>query len=81
MQAYAASRLACVLARALVTAILLCFAQAAPASAQGDVANPLLPVDTSSPRATFSSFRTELEKLHARPRRARRAAVRPPKQS
>ena len=40
------------------------FAQTAPASAQGDVANPLQPVDTSSPRATFNSFRIELEKAY-----------------
>ena len=64
MHQYAAPRFACVLARALLAAILLCLAQAAPASAQNDGTSPLAPVDASSPRATFNSFRIELEKAY-----------------
>ena len=48
----------------LAVAILLASTHAAPATAQDAEANPLLPVDTSSPRATFNSFRTDLEKAY-----------------
>ena len=64
MQIHAASSLARLLVPALLAAALLGFLLAASAAAQDSDANPLLPVDTSSPRATFNSFRADLEKAY-----------------